>query len=508
MVVGVALLVLLTMDAAPRTPVVPLPPPPDGSAEVPPDVVTPPLAHPYFRTAAEVFLLLGVQTAWYWRHPAYSSWELHFTWNDWHAKLFSMRTVVFDDDMIVTNGIAHPLAGTLSYQIARGNGLSPLASFVTSVIASTVWEYFSEWDERPSTNDLIFTPAGGAVIGEATYRLGRMFAAGSPGVGNCLGALLFSPVATLNETPVCRDTQAHQTDAFGLPSRTWHRLAFNLGEGWSSIDGSPLVTAVDLGFLGTIVDHPRYLRPGSGLSPVSPGEWTDFAFGTLANRDGIQGLEVHAAAAWWGRYLRDFATADGSAARGTDGWGLMLGLGSTFDYDARNLFVMWDRVVTAGLAGPTLEYADRHGSLTTRAMLTAQYGFSMVTSLAYPAAASSLANQTIKTELKEQGYYYAQSVTGAATLMVEDEPLTLFLRARFGAFWSFNHDDRDQAKITDNFSLHDRRLYLRAGAELRVLGGPLRLVLAFDQINRESQLPDYTYGGVERRATVSALTRF
>ena len=92
-----------------------------------------------------------------------------------------MRQVVFDDDLFSTNGLAHPIAGSLYYQIARGNGLSPLASFVTSFIASTVWEYFTEWDEKPSTNDLIFTPAGGAVIGEATYRLGRMFAAGSPG---------------------------------------------------------------------------------------------------------------------------------------------------------------------------------------------------------------------------------------------------------------------------------------------------------------------------------------
>ena len=140
----------------------------------------------------------------------------------------------------------------------------------------------------------------------------------------------------------------------------------------------------------------------------------------------------------------------------------MLGLGSTFDFDSRLLPLEWDRVVTAGLAGPMLEYADRHGGLITRATLTAQYGFSMVTSLAYPGAAAAFADSTIKSELKQQGYYYAQSVTGAATLSLNDEPIEVYLRARVGAYWSINNGDRYQGEITDNFSLHDQRIYLRA----------------------------------------------
>src|SRR4029077_9722656 len=123
-------------------PVVPLSPLPSGSAELAresaepdqqadaarlTDETQPRFAHPYLRTAVEEILLLGLGTAWYWRHPAYSSWDLHFTWTDWHSKLFSMRQVVFDDDLFTTNGLAHPIAGTLYYQIARGNGLPPRA---------------------------------------------------------------------------------------------------------------------------------------------------------------------------------------------------------------------------------------------------------------------------------------------------------------------------------------------------------------------------------------------
>ena len=148
----------------------------------------------------------------------------------------------------------------------------------------------------------------------------------------------------------------------------------------------------------------------------------------MFSHDGVRGLELHASGVWWGRYFRELRVPATSTrpARPT-GWGLMLGLGSTFDYDARMLPSEWDRVVTAGLAGPMLEYADRHGSLTTRADLHRQYGFSMVSSLAYPAAAAALEDATIKTELKDRGYYYAQSVTGAATLSLEDGPIRSLL---------------------------------------------------------------------------------
>lgn len=476
-------------------PIVPLPPSPDEVESRP--------AHPYLRTAIEEALLLGGGATWYWRHPAENSGDLNFSWNDWRSKLLTTNELSFDSDLFSTNAIAHPLAGLLYYQVARGNGLPPLASLVTTIVTSTVWEFFVEWDERPSANDLIFTPAGGAVLGEATYRLGRMFAEGRPSMGNCLGAVIFSPVATLTRTPVCRRFNGQPTDDFGLPTRTWHKVAFGLGQDYISFDGGPLRTAMDVGFVAAVVDHNGYRRPGRGWSAVSPGDWTAFSLSSLVNSHGLRGLEAHAEMTWWGRYFRDYAPTDQ-----IDGWGLMLGLGSTFDYDSRDVTFDWDRVVTAGLAGPMVEYVARHGELTARAAFTAQYGFSMVTSLAYTAAASSLETQIVKTVLQEQGYYYAQSATSAATLSLEDEPFSVYLRARLGAFWSIDRGDRFQSQLTNNFSLHDRRLHLRAAGTLRILGGPLRLLLAIDQINRDSELLDVAFAGVERRASLSVLAEF
>jgi hypothetical protein len=502
-----ALIALWTMEAVPTVPVVPLSPIPEDPVEVPDDAQRR-LAHPYLRTAFEEFLIIGVGSIWYWRHPSNSASGLHFDWTDWRTKMSSTRFIVFDTDLFITNGLAHPFAGAIYYQVARGNGLSPLASLVASFLTSTAWEYVAEWDEKPSTNDLIFTPAGGAVIGEATYRLGRMFAAGSPSMGNCMGALLFSPVATLNEARVCHTGYNQPTDDFGLPARTWHYVGFNIGQAYSSFDGGAVSTSVDLGLGVAIVDHHGYRQPGRGLTAVSPGEWTELRWENLISRPGFRGLQLHAGGVWWGRYYRNYAAPDETPRRETDGWGMMLGLGSTFDFDSRLLPVEWDRVVTAGLAGPMLEYSARHGGLITRATLTAQYGFSMVTSLAYPGAAAAFADDTIKSELRQQGYYYAQSVTGAATLSLNDEPLEVYLRARMGAYWSINDGDSYQGEITDNFSLHDQRIYLRALASLRILGGPLRTALAIDQINRDSQLPGSSYSGVERRVSLSAQAVF
>ena len=104
-------------------------------------------------------------------------------WTSWRRKLFTTDEITFDGDHFNTNSVGHPFDGTAYYQIARGNGLSPAGAFLSTVLASTFWEYFVEIPENPSLNDLVITPAAGAVIGEATYRLGRYLAQSGPARG-------------------------------------------------------------------------------------------------------------------------------------------------------------------------------------------------------------------------------------------------------------------------------------------------------------------------------------
>ena len=141
----------------------------------------PVVSHPYLYTTVEIALVLAGGTVWYLRNGTDERWSRAVEWRSWKRKLLA-HDVTFDTDHFNTNSVGHPLGGTAYYQIARGNGLGPGAAFLSSVLASTFWEYFVEIPEHPSLNDLILTPIGGAVIGEASYQLGRYFARSGTGV--------------------------------------------------------------------------------------------------------------------------------------------------------------------------------------------------------------------------------------------------------------------------------------------------------------------------------------
>jgi hypothetical protein len=466
-------------------------------------------AHPYLRVVLGELAFLGLQSAWYWGHQEPSESEVSpFTWSTWRAELFSDRYVVFDHDRFNTNAIGHPFAGTVYYQIARGNGLGVGASFLTTVAASTFWKFLGEPNQKLSTNDLIVTPAAGWVIGEATYRLGRLFADGEPNLANCLGAAFFSPVATLNEAAVCHGRRREEAfDERGFSRRIWHRLYFEFGASRTSFGGGEARDETVLGLADRITTHALYRQPGAGASTARPGQWTNFGGRWFIDDGSIRGAFVHADSIVLGRYLRDYGEVIGPSGE-PDGHGLLLGVGSSFDYDARSLPASWDRTLAVGLLGPMVELAARRGRLALRAAFAASYGFAQVTSLAYAEAAPAFANVIIKTELQQEGYYFAQGLLTFATVEAELSDVRLTLDGRSQSFWSFNSDDDRQSTIQNNFSLRDTRLFLSAVASWQPLGGPVRLALAFDDDVRDSRLPGYRFRSNERRGVGSVILVF
>ena len=297
--------------------------------------------------------------------------------------------------------------------------------------------------------------------------------------------MLFSPVATLNDSAVCRQGRGEPPfDALGFSRHTWHRLVLEAGMARSAFDGGNPIDETTLELGAEIVTHRRYRRPGEGRSPVGPGQWSAFSTSNLLGDRRLRGTWFNARTVLYGRYFRRYAEVPEGLRSEPDGWGAMFGIGSTFDYDARDLPLGWDRTVSAGLAGPMLDLAARRGSLAIRAQFTAQYSFSIVQSLAYPEAAPSFANDFIKSELRQQGYYYAQGLTTGSAVTVDAGGFELYLRARTGSFWSINRDDRYQGKIDNNFALADTRVFLRAAAAVRPFGGPVRFALELDETYR------------------------
>lgn len=78
---------------------------------------------------------------------------------------------VWDEDDFAMNYLAHPYCGGVYYMTARSSGFNIFESFSYSVVMSTIfWEYGIEsFAEIPSTQDLIFTPIIGSVVGEIFF---------------------------------------------------------------------------------------------------------------------------------------------------------------------------------------------------------------------------------------------------------------------------------------------------------------------------------------------------
>lgn len=108
---------------------------------------------------------------------------------------------VWDGDQAIFNIILHPYAGGAYYMSARSQGFNVLGSLVYCIGISTFfWEYGIEcFMEVPSMQDLIITPIGGAIVGEAFYVLKRHIVShdyrlfGSKIIGNVV-AFIIDPV--------------------------------------------------------------------------------------------------------------------------------------------------------------------------------------------------------------------------------------------------------------------------------------------------------------------------
>jgi hypothetical protein len=83
--------------------------------------------------------------------------------------------------------------------IARSNYYSIPASFLWSFGGSLMWEYFGEWREQVSLNDMIFTPTLGALTGEFFIQTGNFIESRmKPGFFRELILIIINPVDRFN----------------------------------------------------------------------------------------------------------------------------------------------------------------------------------------------------------------------------------------------------------------------------------------------------------------------
>jgi hypothetical protein len=135
-----------------------------------------------------------------------------------------------DEDDWEWNYLAHPLWGSETYLRSRAQGLDCLEAFLFSAGASVVWEFGMEsWSQRPSSQDLVITPAAGMILGELRFRVKR-YLIEQEGVMSGILLVVLDPLQSLTE------------GIGGLFGQDWSEPAFRKGPpaGAQARQGSPL----------------------------------------------------------------------------------------------------------------------------------------------------------------------------------------------------------------------------------------------------------------------------
>ena len=127
-------------------------------------------AHRFARTLIEITLMNSIGVANYWinKDDNMEDWRYKYRWKDVGPRLLDGWS--YDTNAFRTNSIYHFYAGAIYYQAARSNEYGFLASTAWSFAGSFIWEYIGEWREQTSANDMVFTPFGGSLLGEALYQ--------------------------------------------------------------------------------------------------------------------------------------------------------------------------------------------------------------------------------------------------------------------------------------------------------------------------------------------------
>jgi hypothetical protein len=108
-----------------------------------------------------------------------------------HYKAAFTKPPVIDRDTWWNDYLGHPYQGAFDYNLLRSQGAPWWQSALFVTLHSTLFEYAIEAaEERPSIQDLILTPVGGALMGElfhfATMRMCRNGITWYEGIVICL----------------------------------------------------------------------------------------------------------------------------------------------------------------------------------------------------------------------------------------------------------------------------------------------------------------------------------
>jgi hypothetical protein len=468
----------------------------------------------YPRAIVENAAAMAFEVAIYWYDPSINVVDWQFP--DLDSKLSSSEAVRFDDNLLRTNYVFHPIAGSSHYLLTRVNGFGVPGSFLVSAASSASYELLFEWRELVSINDLIVTPFGGVAMGEFVHQLNNYLNSEPPTIRTELRANPGSAVRGAAKSTFGVFRHLHDEldrppyprrappDNLGLSSAYAHE--FRLRAEQSLVDNDPGSTTELFGMAGEfeIVAMPGFLRPGSFSTWFTNGNFTEFDLRIGFNgrsRENEMFFDSHL----FGWYTQNIEAARG----GTRGHAFEAAIGSGLRYLDRRWTSQRDEYGIVHLPHPV----QRSWLLLGPARLELELGvapdFASVHSASYDQYLEENGPEGTKSSLKRHGYVHSWGGSFHAKAAVVLEAFELGSSFRFGHYESIDGVERAQDEVTRDTHGVERILDFRAHAQLEPPSSAVSARLEYRVTRRDSRLePDYRARNIYRSLTVGTGLRF
>jgi len=458
----------------------------------------------YFRAVVEQGALLAIGTAYYWIRPEINQEDWDFP--DYATRL-SNFTPTFDTNLHVTNNILHPMAGSFYYGFARLNGLSIPVSFAYSFTTSAVFEFFLEFLEKASINDLVMTPMGGFAPGEFFVHLGEYFNS-APGGGKWThktsGVFLGLPHQLHKVETFSPGSHEMPADSLGYSSFYAHRFAALLGTGRVTNEEGHLGQSYDLRLEADLVSIPGFLQPGRFGLTFTDGDFTEARLhASMGNGLGLS-VDLFFEANLAGHYGQNIAIVDGIRR----GRAAMVAVDTSVKFSDRRLGNRYDGYAMANLVGPSFKLWGVHGDFVAKLEGATHPDFATMYSLAFPHWAAEFGSDGAKTGLKDKGYYYAYGWSGRLRGTIGYRGLELGSRAFFGTYGSIDRWDRFQDKVSRDVHLSDQVTELEAWVGYSTPVIPFHTRIYAEHFGRQSNMEPVRWGQWDRRVGILVGSQF
>jgi hypothetical protein len=447
---------------------------------------------PYpIRAAAEALIWVGLGTAYYWLDPLANSED----WDD-PSVFEKLRgdAVSFDNNLVSTNFVLHPLAGAAVYGSARVNGLSVPVSFAYAAASSVAWEFVLEWREQASVNDLIFTSIGGASLGEFLSRLSDY--ASSAGEDAKFGTVVAAHTIGLPhkihqwiDGP--RPRTSLPADALGFSSAYWHRFSASYGFGEIDNDAFDSSPAHSIDLEAQIVAIPGFLRPGRINLGFDEANFTEGRLRLLYDTGGLAEVDARVSSTLFGHLKQEFTARSGSAA--------LVGLGTGLRYYDSWRLGRRDGFAFVHLPGPVFGIWSRSGALRLKAQLNASFDFAGIRPLGFGSWEEVFDEDGLRSVLTRRGYTYAWCGSSRARLAANNRMFGVGAHANAAWCRSIQGLDRFENKADADVTSIDTLLELEAWAGFRP-PGPVELRFELEQKQRGGWMGQLAAKDWDRRA--------